>query len=162
MVVTRAAKVMTRRLVRSASHSKAVPIQDQAHTPMSRLGKFLVWFWIGVAVWFSERWAWVLPAMLGVVIGVWIAKAQRAHYRKGKPGLPPFELGSLLIIVSFVYLYVSFLIFQFGEEGHSLFGLLLGFVALSLLLVGLSTMVILKRKLPRWMSNVWDRLLEER
>ena len=129
---------------------------------MSRLGRVLIWFWIGVAIWFSERWAWTLPAVLGVMIGVWIARAQREHSRKGKQGLPPFEFGSLLIIVSFVYLYVFFLVFQLGDEGHALFGLLLGLMALSLLLVGLGAVTILKRKVPRWVSNVWDRLLEER
>ena len=134
-----------------------------ATTPMSRLGRFLIWFWIGVAIWMSERWAWTLPALIGVVVGVWIARAQREHYRKRKQGLPPFELGSLLILVSFAYLYSFFLMFQGGEEGlRSRVGLALGCVTLSLVLLAVGAVTIGKRKVPGWLSKVWDRLLEER
>ena len=129
---------------------------------MSRLGKLLVWFWVGVAVWLSERWAWTLPAVIGMALGVWIAKAQQEYRRHKKRGLPPFELGSLLILVSFLYLYLLFLIFQGGEEETgSGVGLGIGVVVLSLLLLGAGAAAIGKLRLPRWVASAWERLLEE-
>jgi hypothetical protein len=134
---------------------------------MSRLGRLLVWFWIAVAVWISDRWAWTLPALGGVIAGVTLSRMQQKHREKGAKGLPPFEMSSLLIMLlisaSFVYLYVMFLLFELGrEEGHALVGLAVGFVIVSLIFLGLGTVVVLKLKVPGWLSRLWDWLLEER
>jgi hypothetical protein len=130
---------------------------------MSRLGRWLVGFWIALAVWFSDRWAWALPALIGVLAGVAIVRLQRTHYAKRLKGLPPFELGSLLILTGFLYLYVLFLLFHLSRTagGFSL-GLLTGLVLLSLLLLGLAAVFLLKMKVPRWLSRAWKHLIEER
>ncbi|MBI4004070.1 MAG: hypothetical protein HY353_03530 [Candidatus Omnitrophica bacterium] len=130
---------------------------------MSRLDRWLVGCWIALAVWFSDRWAWTLPALIGVLGGVAIARLQRTHHAKRLKGLPPFELGSLLILTGFLYLYVVFLLFHLSRTagGFSL-GLLTGLVLLSLLLLGFAAVFLLKKKVPRWLSRVWKHLIEER
>jgi len=130
---------------------------------MTHLGRVLVVFWIAVAIWFSDRWVWPLPALIGVLIGVWISHAQRQHQRKRLSALPPFELGSLLMIASFVYLYVLFLLLGLGRSsGPKGFGLIVGLVVLPLLLIGLIGAIAGKVQLPRWVLKLWDQLLEER
>ena len=134
---------------------------------MTRLGKSLAWFWIGVAVWLSDRWAWTLPALIGVVVGVSLSRVQRQHHEAGKKGLPPFELGSLLILLlfisSFVYLYLAFLVLELGRSmGFSSWTLGTGVILLFFVLLVLGGVIVLKRKIPRWLSRVWDWLLEER
>ena len=130
---------------------------------MSRLGRWLVAFWIALAVWLSDRWAWALPALIGVLLGVAIYRMQRSHHEKGLKGLPPFELGSLLILTGFLYLYVLFLMFHLARSsGEFSLGLLTGLAVLSLLLLGLAAVFLLKVRVPRWLLRVWKRLLEER
>ena len=133
---------------------------------MTRLGRLLVWFWVALAIWLSDRWAWTIQALGGVMVGVSVARLQRQHREEGKGGLPPFEAGSLLILLvltSVAYLYLLYLMVQLGKaEGVSVGGLLLGLTGLSMILVGLGAVFLLKVKLPRWLSQVWDWLLEER
>ena len=130
---------------------------------MSRLSRWLVGFWIALAVWLSDRWAWTLPALIGVFIGVGISRMQQRHYAKSMKGLPPFELGSLLILTGFLYLYVVFLLFALGRSnGQFSLGLLVGLALLPLLLLGLAAVFLFKVRLPRWLSRAWNRLLEER
>ena len=134
---------------------------------MSRLGRGLVWFWVAVSIWLSDRWAWTLPAVGGVIVGVALARIQRDHYTRRTKGLPPFELVSLLIILltctSFVYLYVVFLLFGGRRpEGAARLGLFLGFLLIALLLVGALALAVRKLRVPPWLSRVWDWLLAER
>ena len=142
-------------------------MRSSIRNEMTRLGKSLACFWIGVAAWLSDRWAWTLPALIGVVVGVSLSRLQRQHHNAGKKGLPPFELGSLLILLlfvaSFVYLYLTFLVLELGRSlGYSPWVLGLGTVLLSLILVGLGAVFILKRRVPQWLLQVWDWLLAER
>ena len=130
---------------------------------MSRLGRWLVACWIALAVWLSDRWAWALPALIGVLVGVAISRMQRTHHTRGLKGLPPFELGSLLILTGFLYLYAIFLMLQLSRSSGQLsVGLLAGLAVLSLLLLGLAAIFLLKVKVPRWLLRVWERLLQER
>ena len=129
---------------------------------MSKLDRWLVGFWVALAVWFSDRWAWALPALVGVLVGVAITRLQRTHYEKRLKGLPPFEFGSLLILTGFLYLYVIFLLFHLSRAADQFSpGLLAGLVLLSILLLGLAAVFLFKMKIPRWLLRAWKRLLEE-
>ena len=127
---------------------------------MSRLSRCLVGGSMAIAIWLSDRWLWTAPALVGVVLGVVMSRRQRpAHQTVGWGG----GLGALLVMASFLYLYVLFLIFELGREGRpSLLGLLLGLVMLPLLLCGVGQALIGKGRIPRWLSRVWEQLLEER
>lgn len=132
---------------------------------MSRLANALVWCGIGAAIWLSERWSWLLPAIIGVGVGVQVAKVQRRNRRQRATGVPALELGSLLILASFVYLYVvflAFIFFEFDEGRYPLAGLMVGLALLSFLLVGLVASTVFHRTPPTWLSTLWNRLLEER
>ena len=139
---------------------------------MSRWGRWLMGFWIALAIWMSDRWVWMLPALIGVVVGTIISRMQRKSPPKGGEGLPPFELGSLLILVSFVYLYLMFFVFQLRRTRELLWLeesveppsrlLIVGVVGLSLVLFGLGAALIWKMKVPAQLSRLWERLLEER
>lgn len=134
---------------------------------MSRLGRGLVWCWVAVAIWLSDRWTWTLPAFGGVLAGVALTRIQQDHYTRRTKGLPPFELVSLLIILltctSFVYLYVVFLLFGGRRpEGAVRLGVFLGFLLIALLLVCALALAVRKLKIPRQLSDIWKWLLAER
>lgn len=137
---------------------------------MSR-SRWILAFCLAVAVWMSDRWMWTLPALLGVISGTLMSRPSRTpaangHDTSGSP------LGALLVLVSFVYLYLTFLIFQI-KRLHDLFALegtadrpsvlfLIGVVALSLLLLGLGGILLFRMKIPQWLSKMWEQLVEER
>ena len=132
---------------------------------MSKLTNALLWCGIGVSIWLSDRWSWTLPAVIGVGVGVYVAKAQRRTPHQPAAGVPAFELGSLLILTSFVYLYVIFLVLLFFESDEArpaAAGLLAAAVLLSLLLAGLIASTVFHRRPPAWLSTLWSRLLDER
>jgi len=130
---------------------------------MTPVGRWAIAFWVAAAVWMSDRWVWPLPALLGVGLGVWISHLQRAHRRKRSAGLPPFELGTLLVIVGFLYVYVLYLLLGLGHSDKpAAFGLVLGLIILPLVLVGLVAWGTGKGKVPKWMARVWAQLVAER
>lgn len=134
---------------------------------MTRLGRLLVAFWIGVAIWLSDRWAWTLPSLVGIIVGVSLSRAQQRHRQRGRKGLPPFETTSVLAIVlcaaSFLYLYLFFLLNEFGQElPFSPLALGLGALLLSVVLVGLLAVFWKRWAVPHWLLRAWDWLLEER
>lgn len=133
---------------------------------MTRLGRLLLIGWVAIAVWLSERWASMLPAVLGVLIGVWLSRLQQAHYTKHRKGLPPFELISLLVILlcvaSLVYVYLMFLLLGPSQDpARFSIGLGLGAVSLVCLLVGLGTIWQRKLRLPNWCLRCWQWLIQE-
>ena len=138
---------------------------------MSRLSRWLVAFWIAVAIWMSDRWVWILPALIGVVVGTAISRAQSKHPRARDKALRPREMGSLMVLTSFVYLYLAFIVFQVRRV-HELLQLeepiepppawlLVGLMGLSFLAVGLGAVLLSRTIIPRWLSRLWDRLLED-
>ncbi len=140
---------------------------------MNRLGGLLLIGWIGVAVWLSDRWIWVVPGLGGVVAGVAFSKGQRRpRSRSTTGGWHTGGLGPLLVLAGFVYLYLTFLILEFTrvrelielEDAAPLPSrlLLLGCAGLSLILLGLSAMLLLNLKTPAWLARSWEWLLEER
>ena len=134
---------------------------------MTRLGRVLVVCWIGVAIWLSDRWAWMLPACGGIVVGVSLARFQRRHLTRGRKGLPPFEAASLLAIVlctaSFVYLYLFVLLNELGQDlPLSPITLGIGAAFLVVVLVGLIAIFYRRWTAPRWLLRAWNWLLEER
>ena len=48
------------------------------------------------------------------------------------------------------------------SAGRASPGLLVGFVVLLAILTGLVAVFLLNAKIPRWLSKLWRRLLEER
>ena len=140
---------------------------------MNRFGSWLLIGWVGVAVWLSDRWVWTLPGLAGVVAGVSFSKWQRRPRHKTRAGgRLSVDLGPLLILVGFVYLYLTFLILEFVRVRElieledatlqpSRF-LLMGFIGLSSLLLGLSAMLVLRLKTPTWLARSWEWLLQER
>ena len=126
---------------------------------MSRLGSLVLACWIGLAVWLSDQWAWLLPALIGVIVGLSLERAQRSPQRRSL-GVPPSALGSLLILSSLAYLYVVFLIFVMGRESRSVLGLALGLLLLTLVL-GLLIIRWWKGSVPSWVSRLWEALLKE-
>lgn len=130
---------------------------------MSKRGRWLVVCLLALAVWLSDRWAWALPALIGVVIGVAIVQIHRHRRGRGTNDLPVSELSSLMILASFLYLYVFFLLCEMGRStGRVSAGLVLGSVGLLVILVGLVAVFLMRVKVPRWLSKAWRRLLEER
>jgi uncharacterized BrkB/YihY/UPF0761 family membrane protein len=118
---------------------------------------------IGLGVWLSDRWTWMVPALVGVVVGVALYRIHRVSRARRIPQLPPAELGSLLILTGFLYLYVVFLMLQLSRAtGQVSVGLVAGLVVLSALLVGLAAVFLLKVKVPRRLGRLWKRLLEDR
>ncbi len=115
--------------------------------------------WIGLAIWISDQWAWLVPALIGVILGLSLERARRSQRRQPR-GFPPSELGPLLILSSFAYLYVVFLIFVMGRESRSVLGLVLGILCLTLAL-GLMIIRWWKGTVPAWVSRVWEALLKE-
>lgn len=130
----------------------------------------LIVFCLAVAVWLSDRWIWTLPALLGVTLGIMMTRRNPGGAPK-HPGLAS-ELGSLLVLVSFVYLYLVFLVFQLRRVMELLAlqetaeapspVLLLGMVVLTAVLLGLGAVLIFRMAIPGWLSRLWSRLLEER
>ena len=136
---------------------------------MGRLRASLLGCSVVMAVWLSDRCVWVLPGLIGVSLGVALSRRQP---ELDEAGDLPVALSSLLIIAGFVYLYVTFLVlelrrmlelFDLEEETAQPSWLFIGGVtALSLLLLGLGAALLLKLKLPSWLSKTWRFLLEER
>jgi phosphatidylglycerophosphate synthase len=130
---------------------------------MSTSGRWLVACLLAVAVWVSDRWAWVLPALLAVLIGVAIARIHRRRRGRKATNLPASEWSVLLILTGFLYLDVYFLLFESARSaGRASPGLLVGFVVLLAILTGLVAVFLLNVKIPRWLSKLWRQLLEER
>ena len=138
---------------------------------MSRLGRWLLGFWIAVAIWMSDRWVWTLPALIGVVVGTAISRAQSKHPRARDKALRLREIGPLMVLTSFVYLYLAFIVFQLRRV-HELLQLeepielppvwlAVGMIALSITATVLGAMLISRTTVPRWLSRLWDRLLED-
>ena len=118
---------------------------------------------LAIAVWVSDRWAWVLPSLLGVLIGVAILRIHRRRRGRKTADLPASEWSALLILTGFLYLYVFFLLFETARSaGRASPGLLVGFVVWLAVLTGLVAVFLLNAKIPRWLSKLWRRLLEER
>jgi hypothetical protein len=123
------------------------------------------------AIWFSDRWTWTLPGLAGVLASVWLSRwLQRARVR-GQP-LAPLELGPslilLLVLTSFAYLGVLFLVLQFGmafdpyrAAERSALGPLLSFAGLFLLLLAVGALAVTPRP-SRPLLALWDWLLRER
>ena len=118
---------------------------------------------LAIAVWLSDRWMWVLPSLLGVLMGVAIVRIQRRRRGGKATEHPASEWSVLIILTGFLYLYVFFLLCEAARSaGRASPGLLVGFVALLAVLAGLIAAFLLKVKIPRWLSKLWNRLLEER
>ena len=116
-----------------------------------------------MSVWLSDRWIWAVPGLAGAIVGVAISKRGQRNSQKHQGGLPAGELGALLIIVSFVYLYLLILVFKLGRaERPSVATLLLGLIVSLLIVLGLAAVVVGKAKIPGWLSRIWDKLLAER
>ena len=130
---------------------------------MSTSGRWLVACLLAIAVWMSDRWAWALPSLLGVLIGVAILRIHRRRRGRKAANLPASEWSVLLILTGFLYLYVFFLLFESARsEGRASPGLLVGFVVWLAVLTGLVAVFLLNAKIPRWLSKLWRRLLQER
>ena len=137
---------------------------------MKPLRRWLLGFSIAVAVWLSDQWLWTVPGLIGVSVGVWLANRRKED--EAAQEAPALALSSLLIIVSFLYLYVLFLVLQLRRtfellaldeaSGRPGLGLIAGFVFLSLLLLSLGAVLLFKLKVPRWVLRVWEQLLEQR
>ena len=130
----------------------------------------VIGFCLAVAVWLSDRWVWTLPALLGVTLGILMTRQGQGE-PSGQRKLAS-ELGSLLVLVSFVYLYLVLLIFQLRRV-MELFALqdavdapspllFLGMIVLSTVLLGLGAILIFRMAIPGWLSRLWNQLLEER
>ena len=128
----------------------------------SRFSRWLVWGSLLMSVWLSDRWIWMIPGLAGAILGVAISKRGRKDFQKHHGGLPAGELGALLIIGSFVYLYLLFLVFKLARaERPSVATLFLGLIVSLLMVLGSTAVVIGKAKIPGWLSRIWDKLLEE-
>lgn len=124
---------------------------------------------IAMAAWLSDHWVLMLPGLLGVMVGIWYSRQPVAD----PPSRGPLAgLSALLVLVSFVYLYVAFLILQVRllqqlwalEEplGRPMLGLLVGSVGLTLVLAGLGAVLILKLTIPRGLLALWGWLTGSR
>jgi hypothetical protein len=127
---------------------------------------------VAIAIWLSDRWVWVLPALIGVMAGTAFVNSGKPPRSFWGPVELPATLGSLLIVISFLDLSVVFLILQvgrllelgaLGEPAGPVPGLVMaGTVALVLLVLGAGAVVLAGLRVPQWMKTVWRRLLEER
>ena len=138
---------------------------------MSRRSPWLVALCIAVAVWLSDRWVWTLPALFGVVLGVGLSRAQHRLRQEGLM-VSSVDFGFLLILVSFLYLYVTALLIQLCnayelvaldadvERGGT--HLIVGFVFLAVVFIGMVISCCTRVKVPGWLAQLWDRLIEER
>ena len=130
----------------------------------------MIGFCVAVAVWLSDRWIWTFPALFGVTLGLVMTRRGQGE-SSDQMGLAS-ELGSLLVLVSFVYLYLVFLIFQLRRVTELVTFqdavdapsplLLLGMIVLTAVLLGLGAVLIFRMAIPGWLSRLWSRLLEER
>lgn len=137
---------------------------------MVRIGRWLIAFWVALAAWLSDQWLWTVPTLAGVFSCVQLTRMQRRLRKKGShlaPDDPATLLLVLLALVSFLYLYVVYLVFQLslwfdpdaGVERPSL-GLLVGCGGLTLVAAFLVHLVRAMRT-PKWTLTLWQWLLEE-
>ena len=130
---------------------------------MSTRSRWLIGCLLAVAVWVSDRWVWALPSLLGVLMGVAIVRIHRRRRGRKAADLPASEWSVLVILTGFLYLYVFFFLCEAARSaGRMSVGLVLGLVGLLAVLTGLIAAFLLQVKIPRWLSKLWNRLLEER
>ena len=115
---------------------------------------------IAMAAWLSEQWLWTLPALIGVIIGVAISRAGR---QGGPLAGHALTLGTILLVASFVYLYVLLLVFWLRDPSvFPVKGIMASFVCVLFLLLGLGAMASFGVRMPTWISRLGDALLKDR